>query len=170
MRKRMLSLLVAHMLVLGMLPMGAVADEVSSASPSDEERLILDVSEIEPGESITQTPGQDESDPAVNEATSAPVDMQQTVETASEPVTESESVPEPESESESISESEKESEPTVISDDVNCDGTFDLMDVMLLSQYLVGFDVTIDETAADVDCDEKITVVDLILMKQHLAG
>ena len=89
MRKRMLSLLVAHMLVLGMLPMGAVADEVSSASPSDEERLILDVSEIEQGESITQTPGQDESDPAVNESTSAPVDTQQTVETASEPVTES---------------------------------------------------------------------------------
>ena len=157
MRKRMLSLLVAHVLLLGLLPMRVAADELSSAIPSDEEQVILEITEMEFDESIDQALVQNDNAPVDDNTTSNAVDVQQVEEDATIPELE----PEPES--------EQEMKPTVILDDVNRDGIFDVTDVMLLSQYLVGFDVTIDETAADVDCDENITVVDLILMKQHLA-
>lgn len=54
--------------------------------------------------------------------------------------------------------------------DVNDDGQVDIVDALLVAQFYVGLDVTIDEDAADVNCDEAVDIVDALLIAQYYVG
>ena len=54
--------------------------------------------------------------------------------------------------------------------DANGDGEISVRDVALLQQYLGGWDVTLDESAAYADGDGRITVRDVALLQQYLAN
>ena len=58
----------------------------------------------------------------------------------------------------------------VVYGDVDGDGEITSVDSALLSQYLTGWDVVLDEAAADVDGDGEITSVDSALLSQYLTG
>ena len=54
--------------------------------------------------------------------------------------------------------------------DADGDGEIAAMDAILLSQYLAGWDVTLNEVSADTDGDGAISAMDAILLSQYLAG
>ena len=58
----------------------------------------------------------------------------------------------------------------VIYGDANGDGEISTLDATLLSQYLAGWDVTLNEVAADANGDGEISTLDATLLSQYLAG
>jgi hypothetical protein len=54
--------------------------------------------------------------------------------------------------------------------DLNADGDINNRDLVLLQQYLNGWDVTIDSAACDVTADGDINNRDLVLLQQYLNG
>ncbi|URZ15512.1 dockerin type I domain-containing protein [Clostridium felsineum] len=60
--------------------------------------------------------------------------------------------------------------PSVMLGDVNGDGVINGRDIMVLTQYIAGKDVTIDQKAADVNGDGAINGRDLMLIRQYIAG
>ena len=54
--------------------------------------------------------------------------------------------------------------------DVNEDGSINNRDLVLLQQYLNGWDVTLNLVAADVNRDGKVNVRDQGLLQQYLNG
>lgn len=54
--------------------------------------------------------------------------------------------------------------------DVNGDGKINTLDLIILRQYLAGWDVELDTAAADVNGDGKTNTLDLIILRQYLAG
>ena len=54
--------------------------------------------------------------------------------------------------------------------DSNSDGRINGLDLILLRQYLAGWDVTCDLTAADTNGNGTVNGLDLILLRQYLAG
>lgn len=54
--------------------------------------------------------------------------------------------------------------------DATCDGEVNALDVILLRQYLAGWNVTVDTRGADTNGDGKINPLDVILLRQYLAG
>lgn len=54
--------------------------------------------------------------------------------------------------------------------DVNNDGKINNRDLVLMRQYLAGWDVTASEYGLDVNGDGKVNNRDLVLMRQYLAG
>ena len=54
--------------------------------------------------------------------------------------------------------------------DANGDGRVNGLDLVALRQYLAGWDVTVDSTAADVSGDGNCNALDLIRLRQYLAG
>lgn len=54
--------------------------------------------------------------------------------------------------------------------DANGDDRVNGLDLVVLRQYLAGWDVTINSAAADVTSDRKCNALDLIRLRQHLAG
>ena len=63
-----------------------------------------------------------------------------------------------------------EREVPVMAGDADGDGAISAMDAILLSQYLAGWDVTLNEVSADTDGDGAISAMDAILLSQYLAG
>ena len=59
---------------------------------------------------------------------------------------------------------------TILYGDVNDDGKIDSKDSTLLSQYVAGWDVKINEAASDVWHDGDIDVRDSIHLQQYIAG
>ena len=58
----------------------------------------------------------------------------------------------------------------VLYGDINGDGDINNRDMALLQQYINGWDVEIDETAADVNGDGDINNRDLALLQQYING
>lgn len=58
----------------------------------------------------------------------------------------------------------------VIYGDVNSDGAVNRMDLLQLSKYFAGWDVTINEKAADVNCDGVINRMDLLRLAKYFTG
>ncbi|MBR2320399.1 MAG: carbohydrate binding domain-containing protein [Clostridia bacterium] len=58
----------------------------------------------------------------------------------------------------------------IIYGDTDGDGEVTMFDSSLLSQYLSGYDVTLDEAAADTDGDGEVTMFDSSLLSQYLSG
>lgn len=56
------------------------------------------------------------------------------------------------------------------SGDVNNDTVINLQDVTLLSQFLAGWDVTVNDSALDTDGDTLVNLNDLVLLSQFVAG
>ena len=54
--------------------------------------------------------------------------------------------------------------------DVNGDGRVNSLDLILLRQYLAGWEVTCSTGTADVNGSGTVNSLDLILLRQHLAG
>ena len=54
--------------------------------------------------------------------------------------------------------------------DCNGDGRVNGMDLILLRQYLAGWDVSVDQTAAECNGDGRVNSMDLILLRQYLSG
>ena len=54
--------------------------------------------------------------------------------------------------------------------DATCDGSLDSRDLILLRQYLAGWDVDANICGADCNGDGAVNSVDLILLRQYLAG
>jgi hypothetical protein len=58
--------------------------------------------------------------------------------------------------------------------DVDCDGTVELLDLILIQRYLVGgwalYAIRLDMTRADVNADDKIDLRDVMLLRRYLAG
>ncbi|SHH44778.1 InlB B-repeat-containing protein [Clostridium grantii] len=54
--------------------------------------------------------------------------------------------------------------------DVNGDKKINLKDVLLLKQYIAGYENDIDKAAADINSDGVINEEDMLLMKQYIAG
>ncbi len=54
--------------------------------------------------------------------------------------------------------------------DVNTNKMTDIKDALLLSQYLAGWNVYIDDLASDCNNDGKINVKDIVMLMQYLAG
>ena len=54
--------------------------------------------------------------------------------------------------------------------DADGDGEITLLDATVLTQYLSGYDVTLDEVAADADGDGEITLLDATVLTQYLSG
>lgn len=54
--------------------------------------------------------------------------------------------------------------------DINGDTKVNMKDIVLLQQYLNGWSVSIDETAANVNGDASINMKDIVLLQQYLNG
>ena len=54
--------------------------------------------------------------------------------------------------------------------DVNGDTKVNMKDIVLIQQYLNGWDVKIDENAANVNGDKTINMKDVVLLQQYLNG
>lgn len=54
--------------------------------------------------------------------------------------------------------------------DADGDGDVNVADVLFIQQYLAGWDVEINKTAADVTGDKKVNIADALLIQQRLAG
>jgi len=54
--------------------------------------------------------------------------------------------------------------------DVNDDGKADASDCRMLAEYMAGWPVTLDFTAADVSGDGQVTGKDLMILNRHAAG
>ena len=54
--------------------------------------------------------------------------------------------------------------------DVDDNGTVSIADVVLLMQFVAGWDVDCDVNAGDVNRDGDITLDDVVLLAQHVAG
>lgn len=54
--------------------------------------------------------------------------------------------------------------------DINTDRAINALDLILLRQYLAGWDVAPDMAAADTNGDRTVNALDLILLRQYLAG
>ncbi len=59
---------------------------------------------------------------------------------------------------------------SIISGDSNNDGEVDIKDVVLLSQYLAGWQVDVVPYASDCNKDGTIDIKDIVLLAQYLAG
>lgn len=59
---------------------------------------------------------------------------------------------------------------TEIKGDANDDRTVDLKDATLLSQYLAGWNMEVNEKTSDVNGDGSITITDIALIRRYLAG
>jgi len=57
-----------------------------------------------------------------------------------------------------------------LSGDVNEDKNINMKDIVLLQQYLNGFDVTVNEKAADVYMDNTLNMKDIVLLQKYLNG
>ena len=55
-----------------------------------------------------------------------------------------------------------------LSGDVNGDDGVNMMDIVLLQQYLNNWDVAISESNADVTGDGNINMMDIVLLQQYL--
>ncbi len=53
--------------------------------------------------------------------------------------------------------------------DANSDGEVSVKDLVILSQYIAGFPVTVDTLVSDVNSDGEITMKDAVRIAQHLA-
>lgn len=62
------------------------------------------------------------------------------------------------------------SNTTAVYGDVNRDCKINLRDVGLIQQYLAGWSVSLDTSAADVNADSKVNLRDVGLLQQYLAG
>lgn len=60
--------------------------------------------------------------------------------------------------------------PKGIAGDVNADEAVTIDDVVLLAQYVAGWDVELNMDVADVNADEDITIDDVVLLAQFVAG
>ena len=58
----------------------------------------------------------------------------------------------------------------IVYGDANGDGEITQLDASLLSQFLAGYDVTVNEAAADANGDGEVTQLDASLLSQFLAG
>lgn len=58
----------------------------------------------------------------------------------------------------------------VIKGDADKNGTVDVSDVLLIQQYIAGWNVDIDLNAADVTGDAKANIDDALMIQQHIAG
>ena len=56
------------------------------------------------------------------------------------------------------------------SGDANGDGNVDIKDLVLFSQHLAGWNVSLDEFLSDCNCDGKINIKDIVLLAQYLAN
>lgn len=54
--------------------------------------------------------------------------------------------------------------------DANGDGKVNGLDVILLRQYIAGWDVTVDPIGGDANGDGKVNGLDVILLRQYIAG
>ena len=54
--------------------------------------------------------------------------------------------------------------------DVNGNGSVNTLDLIILRQYLAGWDVEPNMAAADVNGNGSVNTLDLIVLRQHLAG
>ena len=63
-----------------------------------------------------------------------------------------------------------EPEPEAIPGDLNNDSNVNGLDLIMLRQYLAGWDVEPDQACADCNGDGKVNGLDLILLRQYLAG
>ena len=61
-------------------------------------------------------------------------------------------------------------EPEILFGDTNADGRVNTLDLILLRQYLAGWEVAVDQASADVNGDGKVNSRDLLLLRQYLAG
>ncbi|MBQ8515919.1 MAG: RICIN domain-containing protein [Ruminococcus sp.] len=61
-----------------------------------------------------------------------------------------------------------EEKPAVIQGDVNADGAFSMMDIVMMQKYLLNMNSLTDIQAGDVNADSHINVFDLALMKKEL--
>ncbi|MBR6646980.1 MAG: dockerin type I repeat-containing protein, partial [Clostridia bacterium] len=57
-----------------------------------------------------------------------------------------------------------------IAGDINDDGEINVRDAVLLAQYLAGWNVEINDSAADVNGAETVDIRDAVLLAQYLAG
>ena len=58
----------------------------------------------------------------------------------------------------------------VVCGDANGDNKVNALDLILIRQYLAGWEVTPDMSAADLNGDGKVNAPDLIRLRQYLAG
>ncbi|MBQ9679944.1 MAG: RICIN domain-containing protein [Ruminococcus sp.] len=58
----------------------------------------------------------------------------------------------------------------VIIGDINNDNTINMKDIVLLQQYMNGWEVTINEPSADVNNDGKTNMKDIVLLQQYMNG
>lgn len=65
---------------------------------------------------------------------------------------------------------EQKDTPAAIHGDCNGDGKVNSLDLILLRQYLAGWDVELDLAGADVNGNGTANSLDLILLRQYLAG
>lgn len=54
--------------------------------------------------------------------------------------------------------------------DANGNGEIDIKDLVLLAQYLAGWNVSIDSEISDCNTDGKVNIKDIVLLSQYLAG
>ena len=61
-------------------------------------------------------------------------------------------------------------DPTGILGDVDENGIVNIVDALLVAQFYVGLDVTINESLADVSCNGTVEIVDALLIAQYYVG
>ena len=54
--------------------------------------------------------------------------------------------------------------------DVNNDKTVNMKDIVLLQQYMNGWQVEINNKASDVNGDSKVNMKDIVLLQQYMNG
>lgn len=57
-----------------------------------------------------------------------------------------------------------------VTGDVNNDASIDIIDALLVAQFYVDLNPTIDQVAADVDADNTISIIDALLIAQYYVG
>ena len=59
---------------------------------------------------------------------------------------------------------------TILYGDANSDGNVNAIDLALMQQYVAGWTVTLNMTAADANGDGNVNAIDLALLQQYVAG